>query len=434
MIANVLEKIFITWCGSPELANDVAIRLRALNYNGIVGGGSVTANYVGQQIVMQMQQCTRAIILIKGDGKDVAKNALNDNLMFEWGYLTARINNPSKIHVFLIDMTNDSLPSDLSGTWVDEIKTENDNFASVADEIIQIFRVKSLKESRTDKFQMIHDYGNLKQYLATYDSLPLKSDLELSHLLLHNIETCYYFMEESILESILDSIQPSSEIFSFVIRLAKSNFTLFRETNGLTQHLSFQTFIQIKSELERPFDFSNLDENLNDWINYFNFNRLALLYKMLAVNPEMKDEKTLYIEKAVHLQTKVHSILEAIGEKFTEDRAYANLYSGYNDRDYYREYMELGDVEKAIGFAKRSAYAFQTFKSAYESHFPRDVYVIKQYEQEYYLSLIEYLKYIDDPIEKKIMEKSIRDFLAKREHEAGRQHSVLNQLKAKFKE
>jgi hypothetical protein len=126
--------------------------------------------------------------------------------------------------------------------------------------------------------------------------------------------------------------------------------------------------------------------------------------------------------------------LDDIREKFTEDNAYADLYSGYLERDYYREYMDLGDVEKAIGFAKNSVYAFQSFKSAYESHFPRDLYVIKQYEQEYYLSLIEYLKYIDDPIEKKVMEKSIRDFLAKKENEAGRQHSVLNQLKAKFNE
>jgi hypothetical protein len=432
MITNVLEKVFIAWCNSPELANDVSARLHALNFNGIVGGGSVTANYVGQQIVMQMQQCTRAIILIKGDGKEIAKNGLNDNLMFEWGYLTARINNPSKIHVFLIDISKDSLPSDLSGIWVDEIKTGSKDLADAADEITEIFKVKSLKEGHTDKFQMIHDYGNLKQYLATYESLPLKSDLELSHLLLHNIETCYYYMEENILESILDNIQPSSEVLRFVIKLAKSNFTLFRETNGLTRHLSFETFLQVKTEIERPFDFSNLDENLNDWINYFNFNRLALLYKMLAANPEMEEEKALYIEKAMQLQSKVHTILDAIREKFTEDKAYTDLYGGYLNRDYYREYMELGDVEKAIDFAKSSAYAFQSFKSEYESHFPRDVYVIKQYEQEYYLSLIEYLKYIDDPIEKKVMEKSIRDFLAKRENEAGRQHSVLNQLKAKF--
>jgi len=71
-------------------------------------------------------------------------------------------------------------------------------------------------------------------------------------------------------------------------------------------------------------------------------------------------------------------------------------------------------------------------KKAYFQSYQNDVVLIKHFGKEYYLDCAERLKFIKDPIEKQILEKTIRSFLEKLETDSGKQHIVLNQLRSAF--
>jgi len=97
-MSTKIEKVFIAWGGNQSLAQAVGQELGKHGYNGIVGGGLPMDMYIGVQVFSQIQQCTRAIILVENTRPD-AVNPFSSNLMFEWGYLTAKMD-PRKLHVF----------------------------------------------------------------------------------------------------------------------------------------------------------------------------------------------------------------------------------------------------------------------------------------------------------------------------------------------
>ena len=120
-----MSKVFIAWSGNLETAKKLGeyISKRA-GYEAIVGGNlhDLKSNYVGGTIIEQMKKCDQGILLIQKNDA----SALSANLMFEWGYLLAKLN-ANKIHNYLINLEpNDSaLPSDLHGVWSYSLKTEN---------------------------------------------------------------------------------------------------------------------------------------------------------------------------------------------------------------------------------------------------------------------------------------------------------------------
>jgi len=79
-----------------------------------------------------------------------------------------------------------------------------------------------------------------------------------------------------------------------------------------------------------------------------------------------------------------------------------------------------------------AAKSHETFYLYYKQRYPNDGVLIKHFGKEYYLNYAERLKFVKDPIERKIAEKTIRLFLEKLENDSGRQHIVLNQLRLAF--
>jgi len=93
--------------------------------------------YIGVQVFSQIQQCTRAIILVENTRPDTT-NPLSGNLMFEWGYLTAKMD-PKKLHVFLLGESKKNLPSDFAGIWVNEINNTGAFVENTMREIVRLF-------------------------------------------------------------------------------------------------------------------------------------------------------------------------------------------------------------------------------------------------------------------------------------------------------
>jgi hypothetical protein len=431
-MSKPIEKVFIVWGGNQDIANIVSNELVKCGFDGIVGGGIPTDMYIGTQIFSQINQCTRAIILVENSRKD-AVNPFSSNLMFEWGYLTAKMD-PRKLHVFLIGELLKNLPSDLAGIWAEEIKNVEDKTREqIAKEIAAIFSEAASRPTDIDKIKIFNHWNEVKRNLSTYSTTPAYSEIECAHYILHSMEVCYAYMEEEEMLNILEKIVPASNALEFAIQIVKANHAIFIESDGLTKQISFDTLSELKSLFERNFDFTNQDKNLHLWFKYACYNRLGLLYMFIIRNDDFDLEyKTIYYEKAIECNDIVLQTLKEIADNYPQEAVYTKLYEGYVYRDLYRLNKIIDDREKMQQFITASMKSHEVFYLYYKQRYPNDGFMIKHFGKEYYLDCAEHLKYLKDPIERKITENTIKSFLDKVENDSGRQHIVLKQLRLVF--
>jgi len=259
------------------------------------------------------------------------------------------------------------------------------------------------------------------------------SEIECAHYLLHSIEVCYGHMEEDELINLIMKIIPASSALEFVIQIVKSNLALFGESVGLTSQISFDTFSELKSLFERKFDFTNQDKNLHLWIKYFCSGRLGLLYMFIVRDSDFDAKhKDLYFQKSEQCFDDSLQTLIEIAENYPQEAIYTKLYEGYIYRNLFRLYKSIDDMEKTFHYISLASKTHEAFYLYYKQRYPNDGYLIKHFGKEYYLDCAERLKFIEDPLEKKIIENTIRSFLGKLETDTGKQHVVLNQLRSAF--
>jgi len=436
MAADIYEKVFIAWGGNQTLAKAVSSELsQGTGFAPVVGGGKQIDLFVGTQVFSQINACTRAIILAQdtNNAKSAASGInLNDNMMFEWGYLMGRLA-PNKIHVFLIGLSIRDLPSDLAGSWASEINTTGKTEDQIAKEISEKFQTDANHVTETDGMGIMHRWETAKQYLRDYDSNPRCSDIELVQYLLHNMETCYYYMEEDQLETLVGSIHPISSVLEFAVHFIEGNIRLFKETDDLMKPLPFDSFIELKALFDRKLDISYLDDELNLWFEHFLLRRQELLYRVIAFSDDFEeDEGAAFLDKSLELLNQADSVLNNIVDKYPSESAYANLYFGYINQERSHITAFQGDRDKAADYNRQAVKAKEAFYLDYKRLYPYDTYLTRQFAQEYYLSLAEELDYSVDITEKLMIKRSISSFLQKADQESSRQHVVLKELHQKF--
>ena len=360
MMSKPMEKVFIAWGGNQKLAHAVGNELNKYDFNGIVGGGIPTDMYIGTQVFTQINQCTRAIILVESVRSDVG-NPFSNNLMFEWGYLTAKMD-PRKLHVFLLGESKKHLPSDLAGIWANEINNIDMTSEQVAKEITSLFMEAASRPIDIDKIEIFSRWNEIKRNLSVYTHTPAYSEIECAHYLLHSIEVCYGYMEEEQYLSLIEPLKPSSSALEFSLQIVKANITLFRESSGLTSKLSFDTFAELKSLFESKFDFTNQDRNLHLWFKYFCISRLGLLYTMIMKSDDFESEyMAIYHNKAEECFIDALRVLSDISKIYPQESIYIKLYEGYLYRDLHRIYSIIGHEEEALQHISASEKAHEIF-------------------------------------------------------------------------
>ena len=426
------EKVFIAWGGNQPLAEQVGIELKKRGYEGVIGGGNPTDMYIGNQVLSQISQCTRAIILAE-PRRDML-NSFSSNLMFEWGYLTATID-AHKLHVFIIDESQKSLPSDLAGIWCNEITTSEKSREKVSEEIIDIFEEAASRPVEIDKMKIFFNYNNLKRDIAEHSVSPKYSEIEMAHYVLHCIEMSDYYMEEAEYDELLSKIEPVSAILEFAVQVARASTVVFRETETMTKALSFDMFVELRAIFGRQFDFSAQDNNLHLWLKYVCSRRLAVIHSFLARNEEMEEEhQKIYYDKCIEYNAQAWDAIQKIVELFPYDTMYAKLYESNLLRGKFRTHKKIGEYENAKESAINSSKAREAFYIHYKQRFPQDVFLVNRLAEDYYLSIVSKLEYIDDPVEKKIAESTVKSYLSKVENESGKQHMLLQLLRSAFDE
>lgn len=424
------ERVFIAWGGNQSLARLVCSGIDHSDYEGIVGGGAVEQLYVGSQVFSQIKKATRAIILVKSNMNNEGKQNLNDNLMFEWGYLVAKLP-PEKIHVFLIDMNTRDLPSDLAGAWAQEIKTGGRAESEIASEIVGIFCDNSKNRRREDKLTVLHNYNVVKEYMLEHNTSPRCSDGDLAYYIFTCIEVAYYLMDEENFKSALYELQPSTNALDVIAMIAKANMTLFEKSRNLQSALTFDDFFELKTFFKPDFDISMQDEELDLWAKMYCTNRQGICHYLVAKSDDLADaDKPFYIKKAIEYQLDAINQLEAILVRYPGNAEFAQLYLGYFYHDIFLCYQLLNDSEEAKKHIDIAVVPREKLFKAYKRRFPEDTVMNSRFSQEYYIALAEQLRFSNDPVEKKAITRTIESYLAKMEDQTQRQHSLIERLKA----
>lgn len=425
------ERVFIAWGGNQSLAIQVGKEIDDKGYDGIVGGGAVESLYIGSQVFSQIKKTTRAIILVQAPADNNFN--LNDNLMFEWGYLVAKFP-PEKIHVFLIDMNAKDLPSDLAGSWAQEVRTEGKTQEEIAKEIASFFCTNASRQQRMDKFDVIHNYYHIKEYIASHNTDPQCSDGDLAYYIFHCMETAYYYMDEKDFFESINKLVPMSAALEVVSHIAQSNVLLFKYTDNLQTPLSFDEFYELKLFFESPMDLSMQDEELDKWVHMINKNRLGLCNYFVSKNEELtEEEKISYLDKAIGYYKEAICLLNDIISAYPHDRNYTFLYEGYFYRDLSLACQMKGDIAETKKNISIAVNARKQFFLYYKQRFPHDVLLNNRFSQEYYLALVEQMRYTDDAAEKSIIRRTISSYLTKLEDENMKQHTLITKLKTLMK-
>ena len=425
------EKVFIAWGGNQALAKAVGEKLLKYQYEGVVGGGHITDMYLGEQIFSQIRQSTQAIILVQQTATNGEYN-FNDNMMFEWGYLTSRMQ-PNKIHVFLIDLLTRNLPSDLMGIWATEVMQEGRSIEELSEDICRIFYANASRPIEMDKMKILHSWEQTKRLIEDYNQEPSCSDIEMAHVLLHSIETCYQYMENEYAEAILTKIVPISKILEHVIHIFKTYLILINSTDHLTKPLDFDVYEELKAFCENNIDFSDKDENLNLWIQFYMVDILTMLNSSIATNIELsEEEKQYYVETSIKNGVDALAILEKIITIYPKEKDYACLFIGYmHGHMRYHCYKEIDQFENAQHHSKIAVDSFKNFYLTYKHFYPGDVYLNDKFAQTYYLDIARHLDYVTDTGEQITIKRTLSSYLSKQQQQVDRQHKVYMKLKEK---
>lgn len=433
MARDVLESVFIAWGGNHPLATLVADGLARRHFRPVIGGHQQTDTFIGTQVLSQIHRCTRAIVLVQTIPSKSTAPGFSDNLMFEWGYITGTFA-PGKVHVFLIDLSARDLPSDLAGSWASEVVVDGCPLDQVADRVTEQFQRDALHHVELDKMRIMHMWTRILGYIESYDTDPACPDMELAHYLLHSIETCYYYMEEDRLEALLASMHPLSSLLEHAVQIATANIRLFRETAGLQRALPFDSFTELRAVFERNVDVSFQDPELTLWFSYFCARRLSLLYFMTSKNEDLEEaEQLLFLERTLTLLDETAAVLDRIVAEFPQEASYVNLFWGYVHRDRYLIHELRGERAAAEEASLAALRAKEAFYLDYKARYPQDALLVRHLAQEYYLSLADHLPFVTDATERMMTKRTVRTFLTKLERESGRQHVVLEELRAKFR-
>ena len=227
------SKVFIIW-NDKEIASKVSEKLKAYQYEGIVGGseGAEVGRTIIDTVIYGMDQCDQAIAIMRKKKKEVQISA---NVFLELGYAMSKYGN-MRTHLFYIDYDHNDVPSDLSGVWVDASVKSNEikpTFAStdwslfdqidqiveklpmdknmqravkdgyknelwcvknreeIAEKIVSSFLSHQKVVIKEEKIKVLGDYYHFRNYVIDHLESPHCSDYELAQYIIFLTQGAY---------------------------------------------------------------------------------------------------------------------------------------------------------------------------------------------------------------------------------------------------
>ncbi len=431
-----MSKVFIAWSGNNEIAKQIKAHIdEKTGYEAIVGGNLYGHDsiYVGGTIIEQMKKCDQAILLIQ---KNPRINAISPNLMFEWGYLLAKLN-IKKIHNYFIDISpNDpALPSDLHGVWAHSIFTDGRTEGEIASELADKFFGSQNNTLTENKMMLIINRDETRKKILSHLVDPICSNYEMAQYILCYIYSSNIYIEtrqealsdmQSFLDRLDDSGFQSAELV-LASRLAVTSIKFFLDIKYVTdeQYIKFEKFYKHREKFEDLFDrIDDLPESeLKNWLLAFVYNFLSYLYLLIVNSDEIDDDvmpddkKADYCYRLYDISEKAANLCNTIeGQAPNVNRQLCTLLRGYMYRDMFCALNCLERIE-SLEIVPRSEdkesrrkkilncleLSFKERKKLYDEYSLKNINstFINNIEMEYFLGLAELQLYESDDVRRK---------------------------------
>lgn len=238
-----MSNIFIGWSGNKSLADKVAdLITNRTGDHAIVGGGQPKDMFIGAQVIDQINRCDTAILLVED------KNGIiSPNLMFEWGYISAKYS-VSNIHAFLLNKQSKDLPSDLMGSWVNEVIFDKNSSPEqeLAEKILSLYIQNSKNMSVRNYFDLISNWKRIYTYLT--DDIP-DSNQAICEYILSGCIAAYYYQDNMLLRQTLNTLKVPLDV-NIIIQFAKAYIDIFIQSENMTKPLSQQNFFNAMQTFE----------------------------------------------------------------------------------------------------------------------------------------------------------------------------------------
>ncbi len=434
------RKVFIAWNGDNfEIAKKVKTIIEKENFSVVVGGGSTDNWTLGDAVIKQMNKCEIAIIILEKVYFNDFDFKFSENVMYEWGYLNSKINDPEKIRIFLINAKPKELPTDVSSFWVNKIKKEKyeglyekeKEQNRIAKEISDAFfnDMNKIKQVNKDKLQYVAHWDEYKHQIYNYNGYS-----QISEKLLYGMQAVIYSNESEHLVSTLKRMKVDSEELNNIINCLISMLSIFIITNRLTKGVPRDNYNEIKDGLEVDYETKINDPDLKAWCEIFRKDKLQLCYQFAADSfPNPK----IYLEKSLKQGLEVINLINKQVDKKPTDKHYALLYLSFQYRNLAEIYSRLHTIapnkystEKEKNYRKLSYKTRNSLKQHYKQTYGNDI-IYDNLLQEYILSLIEFYPFVDDENKKEDMVDSVDALLENWKEQIKRKNYIFNEMNKK---
>lgn len=366
------ETVFIAWGGNKELAEAVSELLRDKGYSVEVGGEIDPKSkefYLGSSILQQLDLASRAVIMAQRSPRETRQAKSQDsttefrpNLMFEWGYLIARIRPPYH-HVFLIGIRREELPSNLQGLrGATEIEIADNETMAMAIAGKFLADVTQVPVDPLRAFENWPEWITWIREQATEKEAP--DNTRLAAGLIHTIQPAFYLGETQNFQSIVSEMR-GARVSTSELQAARSLANAACEYYKLTfdprrkPELADVKAIQEALLVPPTEDYDTCE--LTAWIEVIRNDFLGLCYRRMAESTEGDSSCRMYLERALNSFMKARESLNTLAVQANDP--ILKLWKGYVMRNLGRTHSELGqesdgqmELKEAL-IARQDSYA-----------------------------------------------------------------------------
>ncbi len=457
------KRVFIGWSGNDnrEIARIISNMLTENGFSSIIGGEWRNSFTVSEEIIHQMNGCDFAIFLIekevrKNEDDEIISMGFNPNVMMELGYMLHKISDPGCVRRILINALPHELPSDLQGTWTDEIKKDSydkdDRQArevsinKAADEIARNFLTYIKTFKPTDKLDYFDNWEENK-----LDIFDFEGDVRIADKLIYGMQAAIYSGEFDELYKTLETVKEKlTKIDRFkdygAVACAMAVLKVFVDSRRLSQPLTDSQFSELCDDLETEYEKDITDKDLKAWCSIFRTDKLELCYELCARGQEDIEEKAELYREALKLSHKIleqidtHLNSEDVDSSGKGDENYALLYKAFANRNIsqiHKILIELEPDKADEHLAEQKKYCKETFINRkelynfYKSSARENSRAMDLVSQEYFIALVEQYEFEESFTEKKKIKQTAKKIHDKLVDRAKIQNMILETVKAK---
>lgn len=403
-----MDNIFIGWSGNQSLALELGKEIdKNKSFKAIVGGGTPTKMFIGEQVLEQIKDSDYAILLMEKKNGEISPN-----LMFELGYIFAKMP-VNRVFLVLINMENNELASDILGAWIFKTKHFDRAERTESDFAQELYRDFIEFEHN----RVIVGQSNYFDYIDRWEECfsDLKNDNRIStndsEYIILGCLAAYYYNDYKELHDYLDSVT-CDEAVSNIVYFAKAYISIFLDSGNMMHPLNDDQIITCREVFESLLERDRvLSPKLDAILDILVHDAYGLACMLYLRNEELDEDEREYFDILCqdHL-LKVFELIDEYRERFGDDnKVLMSLFDAYICNDLAKLYRRDPETEeKHLYYLERSVTTRKGLFKSVQLLYPQNKFLIEKMEQEYNIALADQCKYMKDAVLKKMTVKKIK--------------------------